>query len=410
MDTKRGKYGEGVRKTDMQKKSIKDVDLKGKRVLIRVDFNVPLDEKLQITDDNRIRAALETIRYAIKQGAKVILMSHLGRPKAGPTPEFSLAPVAKRLSELLGKPVDMLNECIGPSVRQRLEAMKPAEVVLLENLRFHKEEEKNDPGFAKELASLGDIFVNDAFGTCHRAHASTEGVTHYLKGVCGFLVQKEIQYFEKVLKSPSRPFIFVLGGAKVVDKIPVIENMMDKADSILIGGAMAYTFMKVKGVDVGSSRLEPEMYDTVKTILEKAKQKKVEIVLPCDHVITDNIETASKVKTTSGESIEKGWMGVDIGPKTIALFSDKIKKAKTVVWNGPVGIFENKAFAKGSKALAEAIAKSAATSVIGGGDTAAAVAIFGLAKKMSHISTGGGASLEYLEGKILPGIAALSDK
>lgn len=391
----------------MKKKSFKDVDLDGKRVLMRVDFNVPLDKEQNITDDNRIRAALPTIKYALMQNTKLILMSHLGRPKGEVRPEMSLAPAAKRLSELLEKPVKMLKDCVGDEVKQAAFAMSTGEVVMLENLRFHKEETENNPEFAKELASLGDIFVNDAFGSCHRAHASTEGVTHYLESVSGFLVEKEIEYFQKILTSAEKPFVFILGGAKVADKIPVIENMMDKATTILIGGAMAYTFMKVKGVDIGSSRLEAEMLDTAKNILDKAVSKGVDIVLPIDHVACDNIETAANVKTTEAESIEQGWMGVDIGPKTIELFSDKLKEAKTIVWNGPVGIFENDKFAQGTKALAKAIARSSATSVIGGGDTAAAIAKFHLMDRMSHISTGGGASLEYLEGKTLPGIAAL---
>lgn len=394
----------------MQKKSIKDANIKGKRVLMRVDFNVPLDKELKITDDNRIRAALPTIRYIIGQGAKLILMSHLGRPKGEVRLEFSLTPAAKCLSELLGKPVGMLKDCIGQEIRQAVLAMDDGDVGMLENLRFHREEEKNDPEFAKELASLGEIFVNDAFGTCHRAHASTEGVTHYLEAVSGFLVEKEIEYFQKVLTQPEEPFILLLGGAKVEDKIPVIENMIEKANAILIGGAMAYTFMRVLGVNIGSSRLEEEMSGMVKNILGKAKTKGMGIVLPIDHLVTDNIQTAANVKVTKGEAIEEGWMGVDIGPKTISLFSEKIKSARTVVWNGPVGIFENDKFAAGTKALAEIIAHSPVTSVIGGGDTAAAVAKFGLIKEMSHISTGGGASLEYLEGKVLPGIASLRDK
>ncbi|NQT89732.1 MAG: phosphoglycerate kinase [Candidatus Omnitrophica bacterium] len=394
----------------MNKKSVRDVDIKGKRVLMRVDFNVPLDGEQKITDDNRIRAALPTINYVIEQDAKLILMSHLGRPKGEAKPEFSLKPAAERLSELLGKPVKMLGDCIGDEIKKAISEMNDGDVILLENLRFHKQETKNDPEFAKELASLGDIFVNDAFGTCHRAHASTEGVTHYLESVSGFLVEKEIEYFQRVLTSAQKPFIFILGGAKVADKIPVIENMMDKASTILIGGAMAYTFMKVKGIDIGSSRMEEEMLDTVKKILDKAAGEGVDIVLPVDHVVTDNIETAANVKTTDGDPIEQGWMGVDIGPKSIALFCEKIASAKTIVWNGPVGIFENDKFAAGTKALADAVAASSAVSVIGGGDTAAAVAKFGVADKMSHISTGGGASLEYLEGKVLPGVAALSDK
>jgi phosphoglycerate kinase len=394
----------------MNKKSIKDVNIKGKRVLVRVDFNVPLDKSLNITDDSRIKKSLETIKYIIEKGGKLILMSHLGRPEGEVKPEFSLKPVAKHLSKLLGRPVKMLDDCIGENVRSQIAKMSSGEVVLLENLRFHKEETKNNPEFAKSLATLGDIFVNDAFGTCHRAHASTEGVTHYLESVSGFLVQKEIEYFEKVLTSPKKPLIFILGGAKVSDKIPVIENMLTKANTILIGGAMAYTFMKVKGIDIGSSRLEEDMLDTAKRILTLAEKSKVEIFLPIDHMVTDNIENTKGAKITNDENIASGLKGVDIGPKTIKLFSEKIQKAKTIIWNGPVGIFETDAFSQGSKALAEAIGNSKAISVIGGGDTAACVAKFSLTEKMSHISTGGGASLEYLEGKVLPGVAALTDK
>ena len=394
----------------MNKKSIKDIDIQGKKVLMRVDFNVPLDKNLAITDDNRIRAALPSIEYILARDAKLILMSHLGRPKGEKRKEFSLAPAATRLSELIGKPVKMLDDCIGDSVKEAVSVMNSGDVILLENLRFHKQETENDASFAKELASLGDIFVNDAFGTCHRAHASTEGVTHYLESVSGFLVEKEIEYFQKVVTSPDKPFAFILGGAKVADKIPVIENMMEKCDLIFIGGAMAYTFLKVNGIDVGSSRMEEEMIDTVKAIKDKASSKGVEIVLPIDHVITDDFETAENVKITDGESIESGWMGVDIGPKSIELFKDKLKQVKTIVWNGPVGVFENDKFAAGTKALCDAIAESDATTVIGGGDTAAAVLKFNVADKMSHISTGGGASLEFLEGKVLPGVAALSDK
>ena len=394
----------------MNKKSIKDVDIAGKRVLMRVDFNVPLDKQQNITDDNRIRAALPTIRYIIGQNAKLILISHLGRPKGAIKPEFSLKPVVLHLSALLGRPIRMLKDCVGPEVEQAVSSMGDSDVLLLENLRFHKEETDNDPAFAKKLSLLGDIFVNDAFGTCHRAHASTEGVTHYLESVSGFLVEKEIEYFHKILTQPEKPFVFLLGGAKVADKIPVIENMMDKADTIIIAGAMAYTFMKVEGVDIGLSRFEPEMTDIVRAILDKAKAKGIEIILPIDHVVTDNIETAVHVQPTEGEAIPEGWIGVDIGRKTIELFKGVLSKAKTIVWNGPVGIFENDRFAHGTKALAGIISDSSAISVIGGGDTAAAVAKFGVSDKMSHISTGGGASLEYLEGKTLPGIAALSDK
>jgi 3-phosphoglycerate kinase len=394
----------------MNKKSIKDIDVKGKRILMRVDFNVPLDKQQNVTDDNRIRAALPTIKYVLNKNAKLILMSHLGRPKGEVKPEYSLSPAALTLSKLINRPVKMLGDCIGEEVKDAVSQMSDGDVVMLENLRFHKQETDNDQAFSKELASLGDVFVNDAFGTCHRAHASTEGVTHYLESVSGFLVEKEIEYFQKVLTSPDKPFVFLLGGAKVADKIPVIENMMDRAGIIIIGGAMAYTFMKIKNIDIGSSRLEQEMMDTAKVILEKAEAKGVEMVLPIDHVVTDNIEAASNIKITDGESIDEGFIGVDIGPKTINLFIEEIKTAKTIVWNGPVGIFENDRFASGTKALAYAIAESGAVSVIGGGDTAAAVAKFNVADKMSHISTGGGASLEYLEGKALPGVAALADK
>jgi len=394
----------------MNKKSIKDIDVKSKRVLVRVDFNVPLDKELNITDDKRIVASLATIKYLIDKGAKVILMSHLGRPKGERIPEFSLKPVANRLTHLLGKQVKMLDDCIGEQVLGEVKQLEDKDIVLLENLRFHKEETKNDPNFSKELASLGEIFINDAFGTCHRAHSSTEGITHYLSSVSGFLVEKEIEYFQGVLTQPKKPFLFILGGAKIADKIPVIENMMDRADSIIIGGAMAYTFMKVKGTDVGSSRLEPEMFDTVKKIFDKAQEKGIDLLLPIDHVVTDSIEEPTSIKITEGPSIDEGFIGVDIGPKTQQLFGSRIREAQTIVWNGPVGIFENDKFCAGTKKIALDIAQSNATSVIGGGDTAAAVAKFSLADKMSHISTGGGASLEYLEGKVLPGIAALKDK
>jgi len=394
----------------MDKKSITDINIKGKRVLMRADFNVPLDKDLNITDDNRITAVLPTIEYVINNGGRLILMSHLGRPKGERKTELSLKPVALRLEQLLKKRVNILDDCIGGEVKRQVLSMVDGEVILLENLRFYKAETKNDPEFSKQIAELGEVFVNDAFGTCHRAHASTEGVTHYLESVSGFLVQKEIEYFQKVLTQGQKPFVFILGGAKVSDKIPVIENMLEKASSLLIGGAMAYTFMKAKGIDIGASRLEPESLEVVDRILIKAKNKGVDILLPIDNVITDNIETAENVKVTENESIPEGWIGVDIGPKTINLFSDKISTANIIVWNGPVGIFENDKFAQGTKEIAQSVAESKGISVIGGGDTAAAVVKFSLSDRMSHISTGGGASLEYLEGKILPGIAALSDK
>ncbi|NLD36446.1 MAG: phosphoglycerate kinase [Desulfatiglans sp.] len=392
----------------MNKKCIKDVDIKNKRVLIRVDFNVPLDDNLNITDDNRIRESLPTIEYALKNGAKVILMSHLGRPKGEVKEKMRLTPVAHRLSELLKRPVKKPDNCIGPEVVDIVNKMQPEEVVLLENLRFHKEEEKNDSGFAKELSRLGDIFVNDAFGTCHRAHASTEGVTHYLESVSGFLVKKEIEYFEKVTSSPERPFILILGGAKVSDKVPLIENMLKKVDVILIGGAMAYTFLYAKGIKIGSSRYEPEVLDLAKTILDKAG--KVELILPKDHIACDSFDSPKKIITTADENIKDGYLGVDIGPKTIELFLSKIKKAGTILWNGPMGVFERDEFAEGTNRIALGIADSSAVSVVGGGDSAAAAKKFGVEERLSHVSTGGGASLEYLEGKILPGIAALSDK
>jgi 3-phosphoglycerate kinase len=394
----------------MRKKGIRDIDIKGKRLLMRVDFNVPLDENGNITDDNRIRETLPTIEYALDKGAKLILMSHLGRPKGQVTDAFRLTPVGKRLEDLLKRPVKKLDDCIGAEVEKAVSEMGSGDIILLENLRFHKEEEKNNPEFAKKLSGLADIFVNDAFGTCHRAHASTEGVTHFLPSVAGFLVEKEIKYFEKINQAPERPFVLVLGGAKVSDKIPMIENMLGKADIILIGGAMAYTFLKQKGTKIGSSRYEQDVADTARTILDKASSRGVELLLPVDHVECDNIEAPKQIKTTRDAEIEEGYMGVDIGPNTVALFSDRLKKAKTIVWNGPMGIFERDQFSEGTKRIAEAIAGSSAVSVVGGGDSAAAAEKFGVKDRISHISTGGGASLEYLEGKILPGIAVLADK
>jgi len=394
----------------MHKKSIKDIDIRGKRVLMRVDFNVPVDDNGNITDDNRIRETLPTIEYALDKGARLILMSHLGRPKGQAMDAFRLTTVGKRLGELLKRPVKKLDDCIGIEVEKAVSGMVSGDVILLENLRFHKEEEKNNPEFAKKLSILADIFVNDAFGTCHRAHASTEGVTHFLPSVAGLLVEKEIEYFEKINQAPEKPFVLVLGGVKVSDKIPMIENMLSKADIILIGGAMAYTFLKQKGIEIGSSRYEQDVADTAKTILDKARSMGVELLLPIDHIVCDNIEAPKQIKTTHDAAIEEGFMGVDIGPKTVSLFSDKLKNAKTIVWNGPMGIFERDQFSRGTKMIAEAIAGSSALSVVGGGDSAAAAEKFGVKDRLSHISTGGGASLEYLEGKILPGIAALTDK
>lgn len=393
----------------MVKLTIRDVELKDKRVLVRVDFNVPQDEGLNITDDSRIRASFSTIKYILERGAqKLILISHLGRPKGGPEDKYRLNPVAQRLEELLNEPVKKLDDCIGDEVKQAIQEADE-KIILLENLRFHPEEEKNDPGFAKKLASLGDIFVNDAFGTAHRAHASTEGVAHFLKSVAGFLLEKEIKYLGGALSSPEHPFVVVLGGAKVSDKIGVIENLLPKCDCLLIGGGMAYTFLLASGKKIGNSKLEKDKLDLAKEILQKAKQTGKEILLPVDNLVVDNIET-NKEGVIVQDEIPDGKIAVDIGPKTAILFVDKLRKAKTVVWNGPLGIFERDAFASGTKEIARFLAESKATTIIGGGDTVAAIAKFGLEDKMTHISTGGGASLEFLEGKVLPGIAALTDK
>jgi len=393
----------------MGKMTIKDIELKNKKVLVRADFNVPQDANLNITDDTRIRATLPTIKYILQNGAKkLILMSHLGRPDGKRLDKYSLKPVALRLKELLKEEVRFLDDCIGDNVKKEIEIAKER-VVLLENLRFHAEEEANDANFAKELASLADIFVNDAFGTAHRAHASTEGVTHYLKSAAGFLLDKEIQYLGNTVQNPQRPFMVILGGAKVSDKIGVIENLLPKCDAILIGGGMAYTFLKAEGKPIGNSKLEKDKLDLAKSILAKAETLKKEILLPTDHVVVDNIAADAKTEIV-GENIPEEKIAVDIGPKTIALFEGKLKSAKTIVWNGPLGIFEMDAFSKGTQEIAKFISTLAATTIIGGGDTAAAIAKFQLEDKMTHISTGGGASLEFLEGKILPGIAALSDK
>ncbi len=394
------------------KQTIKDIDVRGKRVLIRVDFNVPLDQKTgAITDDTRIRESLPTIRYALEQGAAVVLMSHLGRPDGQRVPSMSLQPVAARLSDLLKRPVSFLQECVGSEVEVRTKAMKPGDAVLLENLRFHAEEEKNDPIFAAQLARLGDIYVNDAFGSAHRAHASTEGVAHDLPAVAGLLMEKEIQYLDGALANPERPYVAILGGAKVSDKIAVLTRLLEKIDRILIGGGMSYTFLKAQGHAIGSSRLEPDKVEFAKQLLAKAAQRNVAFLLPVDHVITTSLKDPNgQVKTVPVGQIPDGWEGVDIGPETVKKFSAALQDAKTVVWNGPVGVFEDARFAQGTRKIAETLAHLKATTVIGGGDSAAAVQQFGLADKMSHISTGGGASLEFLEGKVLPGIAILKNK
>jgi phosphoglycerate kinase len=393
----------------MGKISIKDIDLKGKTVLVRADLNVPQDANLNITDDTRIRATLPTIKYILQNGArKIILISHLGRPDGKVVDKFSLKPVAQRLEELLGEPVKFLNDCVGDVIKKDIGLAKER-VILLENLRFHAEEEANDAVFAQQLASLAEVYVNDAFGTAHRAHASTEAVAHYLKAAAGFLLEKEIQYLGNAIQNPERPFMVILGGAKVSDKIGVIENLLPKCDAILIGGGMAYTFLKAQGKVIGNSKLEKDKIDLAKSLLDKAAQLNKAILLPVDHIVVDNVAPDAKSEV-AGENIPEGKIAVDIGPKTIGLFEDKLKAAKTVVWNGPLGIFEMDAFSKGTQEIARFISRLKATTIIGGGDTAAAMAKFKLEDKMTHISTGGGASLEFLEGKTLPGIAALTDK
>ena len=392
------------------KKSIEDIQVAGKKVLVRCDFNVPLDENKHITDENRINGALPTIRYLMEQGAKVILCSHLGRPKGEVNPDFSLRPVADRLSEILGKKVAMTDDCVGASAKAAVDAMADGDVVLLENVRFHKEETKNDPAFAKELASLADIFVNDAFGTAHRAHASTAGVADYLPAVCGYLIQKEIDIMGKALSDPKRPFVAILGGAKVSDKIGVIENLLEKVDTLIIGGGMAYTFMKAQGYSIGNSICEDDKVDLAKDLMQKAKDKGVTLLLPVDNAIANEFKEDAQKKIIDSDNIPDGWMGMDIGTKTIGLFSDAVKNAKTVVWNGPMGVFEFDRFADGTRAMAKAVADVDAVTIIGGGDSVAAVKQLGFADKMTHISTGGGASLEFLEGKVLPGIDVLENK
>jgi 3-phosphoglycerate kinase len=398
----------------MNKLSITDIDLSAKKVLVRVDFNVPLDDQQKITDDTRIQAAMPTIKYLLGKKCKVILMSHLGRPKGKVVPEMSLKPVSKRLSELLGGnyPVFMAPDCIGDEVTKLAKSMKPQQIILLENLRFHPEEEKNDENFARQLASLGELFVQDAFGTVHRAHASTEAITKFLPSVCGFLLRKEIEYLGKALGNPDRPFLAILGGAKVSDKIEVIDNLLSKVDTLIIGGAMAYTFLKAEGINIGASRIEADKIDLAKELIKKANEKKVTLLLPCDHLIADKIDANAQTKVVDTD-IPEGWLGVDIGPVSIDRFAAVIKASKTIIWNGPMGIFEMDKFAQGTmkiaKFLAEATEKGAIT-IIGGGDSVAAIAKANLTDKMSHISTGGGASLEFLEGKQLPGIVALQDK
>ena len=393
----------------MGKLTLRDIDLKDKTVLVRADFNVPQDASLNITDDTRIRSTIPTLKYILEQGAKkLVIISHLGRPDGLVVAKYSLKPVAARLKELLGQGVLFLNDCVGDIIKQSIDKSKE-KVILLENLRYHAEEEANDAGFAKSLATLADVFVNDAFGTAHRAHASTEGVTHFLKSAAGFLLEKEIKYLGGAVSNPAKPFMVILGGAKVTDKIGVIEYLLPKCDAIIVGGGMAYTFLKAQGKQIGNSKLEKEKLEIAKSILDKAKQLNKEILLPIDHLVVDNIDANAKTEIV-GENIPEGKIAVDIGPKTIKLFEEKLKSAKTIVWNGPLGIFEMDAFSKGTREVAEFIANLKTISIIGGGDTAAAIAKFKLEDKMTHISTGGGASLEFLEGKTLPGVAALTNK
>ncbi len=394
----------------MNKKTVKDIDLKDKKVLVRCDFNVPMDENKNITDNRRIVAALPTIKYLLEQNCKVVLCSHLGRPKGEFKPEYSLKPVAKELSKLIGKEVIMAEDVIGEDAKNKAENLKNGEILLLENVRFHREETDNDPEFAKKLASFGEIFVNDAFGTAHRAHASTEGVTKYLPAVSGFLIEKELKFLGETLENPERPFVAILGGSKVSDKIGVIENLLEKVDTLIIGGGMAYTFFKAQGYSVGDSLCEEDKCDLALEIMEKAKEKKVKFLLPIDNKIGKEFKPDTESKTVKSTEIPDGWEGLDIGEETIKLYKEELQNAKTIVWNGPLGVFEFDQFAVGTNEIAKALGDIDAIKIIGGGDSAAAVEKACLADKMTHISTGGGASLEFLEGKKLPGIEALMDK
>jgi phosphoglycerate kinase len=390
----------------MTKMTVKDIDLKGKRVLMRVDFNVPM-ESGKVTDDKRIKASLPTIKYVLEQGASLLLMSHLARPKGGFDPEFSLKAAAEVLAGLLGIPVKMAPDCVGPEVEKMAKALKPGELIMLENTRFHPEEEKNDPELAKKMAALADVYVNDAFGSAHRAHSSTEGVAHFLPAVSGFLMQEELEYLGRATGNPEHPYIAILGGAKISDKILVVENLLKKCDKLIIGGGMANTFLAAQGLNMQDSLVEPGSVETAKAILEKSGKR---IILPVDAVIADKFEAEANSKTVDVGNIPAGWRMMDVGPKTLELYKETLKGAKLIVWNGPVGVFEMPRFSMGTFALAKLLAESGAVTVIGGGDSASAVKKAGVAKQMTHVSTGGGASLEFLEGKELPGVAALLDK
>ena len=399
----------------MAKQTVEDIEVAGKRVLVRVDFNVPLDDRQQVTDDTRVQGALPTLQYLLDQGAALVLMSHLGRPKGKRVPEMSLRPVATRLQEVLGKPVQLAPDCVGDEVEKLARALVPGQVLLLENLRFHAEEEANDPEFAGQLAALGEVYVNDAFGAAHRAHASTEGIVHHLPvAVSGLLMEKEIRYLDEAIKDPKRPFVALLGGAKVSGKIEVIENLLDKVDVLIIGGGMAYTFFKAMGLEIGDSLLEEECIQVAEQALKNAGEKRVELLLPVDCVVADRFAADAQTRVVSREEIPTGWQGMDIGPQTRALFQEKVGQARTAVWNGPLGVFEMEAFAIGTRAVGESLAAATeggtAISIIGGGDTAAAMTQAGLSDRMTHISTGGGASLECMGGRVLPGVAALAEK
>ena len=394
----------------MNKKTVKDIDLKGKKVFVRCDFNVPMDENRNITDNTRIVAALPTIKYLLEQNCKLILASHLGRPKGEYKPEYSLAPVAKELSKLLGKEVIMANDVVGEDATSKASNLKEGEILLLENVRFHKEETENDTEFSKKLASMAEVFVNDAFGTAHRAHSSTTGIASYLPAVSGFLIEKELKFLGNAVNNPERPFVAILGGAKVSDKIGVIDSLLEKVDTLMIGGGMAYTFFKAQGYEVGNSICEMDKLDLAKSAMEKAKQKGVKLMLPVDTKVGKEFKVDTESKTVKYTEIPADWEGFDIGAETIKMFSDELRNAKTVIWNGPLGLFEFDQFAIGTNEIAKVLSEIDATTIIGGGDSAAAVKKAGLEDKMTHISTGGGASLEFLEGKKLPGIEALMDK
>lgn len=394
----------------MNKKSIKDIDVNGKKVFVRVDYNVPMDEELNITNDTRIRATLPTLNYLLEHNAALVLACHLGRPKGERVAKFSVQPVAKRLAELIGKEVKFAPDCVGAEAEKMAADLKPGQILLLENLRYHKEEEKNDPAFAKQLAALADVAVNDAFGVSHRAHASVEGITKYIETVAGFLMEKEIQFVGQTVANPERPFVAIIGGAKVSDKIGVISNLIEKVDTLIIGGGMAHTFDAAKGYEIGKSICEPDKYELALDLLKQAEAKGVKVVLPVDLVIADKFAPDANTKIVDVDKVDPAWEALDSGPKTSALYAEALKDAKTVVWNGPMGVFEMDAFAKGTEAVAKAVADSSAVSIVGGGDSIAALKKTGLSDKITHISTGGGATLEFLEGKVLPGIAALADK